>query len=401
MATREVLQVLADADSDLLGMMKLDQLSQSSAQDRQMDVAKLKLEGTTKLLEKHYDSADAAVAKMEDAIIADEFNIDDTQGANYRMYKDAWRRRADAFTDWANAIEYPVYNSENDIISLVDNIFETTVADVKDPRSKLKWGDKDGGWAEFISRASPGVNLDLVEIVWNDRYSKLKGGGITAGAEGPVGGFGYTTDVYGGSYTPERIEMGGPWWLDSMANWWKDLSIRSDIRDQRVRENLPRILETTKEREGRLGGGKSPTLSQYEEAATRRQQAKQPLINAQTGILSDLLAGVTGSSSAQASGGVSPYDRTGQAAVIARNAAQDVTPMMGQEGLINGFFAKQKEEDAGMQITKKAMDFLQRLAQMIEQEGAEDAFRLMSAEFQQLEKSDKQQIEDYLQKQQA
>ena len=338
---------------------------------------------------------------MEDAIIADEFNIDDTQGANYRMYKDAWRRRADAFTDWANAIEYPVYNSENDIISLVDNIFETTVADVKDPRSKLKWGDKDGGWAEFISRASPGVNLDLVEIVWNDRYSKLKGGGITAGAEGPVGGFGYTTDVYGGSYTPERIEMGGPWWLDSMANWWKDLSIRSDIRDQRVRENLPRILETTKEREGRLGGGKSPTLSQYEEAATRRQQAKQPLINAQTGILSDLLAGVTGSSSAQASGGVSPYDRTGQAAVIARNAAQDVTPMMGQEGLINGFFAKQKEEDAGMQITKKAMDFLQRLAQMIEQEGAEDAFRLMSAEFQQLEKSDKQQIEDYLQKQQA
>ena len=401
MATREVLQVLADADSDLLGMMKLDQLSQSSAQDRLMDVAKLKLEGTTKLLEKHYDSADAAVAKMEDAIIADEFNIDDTQGANYRMYKDAWRRRADAFTDWANAIEYPVYNSENDIISLVDNIFETTVADVKDPRSKLKWGDKDGGWAEFISRASPGVNLDLVEIVWNDRYSKLKGGGITAGAEGPVGGFGYTTDVYGGSYTPERIEMGGPWWLDSMANWWKDLSIRSDIRDQRVRENLPRILETTKEREGRLGGGKSPTLSQYEEAATRRQQAKQPLINAQTGILSDLLAGVTGSSSAQASGGVSPYDRTGQAAVIARNAAQDVTPMMGQEGLINGFFAKQKEEDAGMQITKKAMDFLQRLAQMIEQEGAEDAFRLMSAEFQQLEKSDKQQIEDYLQKQQA
>ena len=401
MATREVLQVLADADSDLLGMMKLDQLSQSSAQDRLMDVAKLKLEGTTKLLEKHYDSADAAVAKMEDAIIADEFEIDDTQGANYRMYKDAWRRRADAFTDWANAIEYPVYNSENDIISLVDNIFETTVADVKDPRSKLKWGDKDGGWAEFISRASPGVNLDLVEIVWNDRYSKLKGGGITAGAEGPVGGFGYTTDVYGGSYTPERIEMGGPWWLDSMANWWKDLSIRSDIRDQRVRENLPRILETTKEREGRLGGGKSPTLSQYEEAATRRQQAKQPLINAQTGILSDLLAGVTGSSSAQASGGVSPYDRTGQAAVIARNAAQDVTPMMGQEGLINGFFAKQKEEDAGMQITKKAMDFLQRLAQMIEQEGAEDAFRLMSAEFQQLEKSDKQQIEDYLQKQQA
>ena len=74
---------------------------------------------------------------------------------------------------------------------------------------------------------------------------------------------------------------------------------------------------------------------------------------------------------------------------------------MGQEGLINGFFAKQKGEDAGLKITKKAMDFLQRLAQMIEQEGAEDAFRLMSAEFHELEKSDKQQIEDYLKKQQA
>ena len=65
------------------------------------------------------------------------------------------------------------------------------------------------------------------------------------------------------------------------------------------------------------------------------------------------------------------------------------------------FAQRKKQEDAVMNITKNAMDFLQRLAQMIEQEGAEDAFRLMSAEFQQLEKSDKQQIEDYLQKQQA
>jgi len=402
MAMKDVVDVLKSSDSDLLNMWKMDQLSQTAARQTAFDVGKLRLETTTGLLEKHYDSSDTAVAKFEDAIIADEFDISDTQGSNYRMYKDAWARRRSAFIDWAEAIEYPVYASENDIISLVDNIFEVTVADVENPRKVLKWGDKTGKWAELITRLSPGSSLDLVEIVWNDRYGKLKGGGITGGVEGPIGEFGYTTDVYGGDYSPAEGKLpieGMPWWMDKMANWWKDLSIRSDIRDKKVMESLPNILETTKEREGRLGGRPSAGLSQYEEAAKRRQQTNQSLLSAKTGILSDMLAGVTGSSSAEASGGPSPYDRTGQAAVIARNAAQEMTPLIGQEGLINGFFAKKEKE--GLDITKRAMDFLLRLSQMIEENGAEDAFRLMSGEFQKLGKSDKQQIEEYLQKQQT
>jgi len=400
MAMKDVVDVLKSSDSDLLNMWKMDQLSQTAARQTAFDVGKLRLETTTGLLEKHYDSSDTAVAKFEDAIIADEFDISDTQGSNYRMYKDAWARRRSAFIDWAEAIEYPVYASENDIISLVDNIFEVTVADVENPRKVLKWGDKTGKWAELITRLSPGSSLDLVEIVWNDRYGKLKGGGITGGVEGPIGEFGYTTDVYGGDYSPAEGKLpieGMPWWMDKMANWWKDLSIRSDIRDKKVMESLPNILETTKEREGRLGGRPSAGLSQYEEAAKRRQQTDQSL--SKTGILSDMLAGVTGSSSAQASVGPSPYDRTGQAAVVARNAAQEITPLIGQEGLINGFFAKKEKE--GLDITKRAMDFLLRLSQMIEENGAEDAFRLMSGEFQKLGKSDKQQIEEYLLKQQA
>ena len=394
MAYKDVMEVLKSSDSDLLNMWKMDALSQSAAQKTAFDVGKLKLETTVGLLEKHYDSADAAVAKMEDAIIADEFNIDDTQGSNYRMYKDAWKRRTSAFKDYANAIEYPVYDSEDDIISLVDNIFETTVADVENPRKVLKWGDKTGKWAELVTRISPGASLDLVEIVWNDRYGKLKGGGITGGIEGATGEFGYSTDVYGGDYSPGEGKLpisGMPWWLDKAANWWKDLSIRADIRDKKAMESLPNILETTKEREGRLSGRPSASLSQYEEAAQRRDQS---LLSAKTGILSSMMP------TAQASGGPSPQDRTGQAAVIARNAAKEVTPLMGQEGLINGFFAKQKT-DGGLKITKRAMDFLERFAQMIIDEGPEDAFRLMSAEFQQLGKSDRQQIEEHLQKQQV
>lgn len=412
MAMKDVVDVLKSSDSDLLGMWKMDQLSQTAAQSTLFDVGKLQLESQIGLLEKNYDSADAAVAEMEKNIIeGGDFDISDSQGANYRMYREAWNRRATAFTDYANVVKLPVYASENDIISLVDNIFEVTVADVENPRKVLKWGDKTGKWAELITRLSPGSSLDLVEIVWNDRYGKLKGGRITGGVEGKIGEFGYTTDVYSqsyitgeklsaeGGYTPQKVEMGGPWWMDSMANWWKDFSIRADIRAQKIADSLPKILETTKEREGRLSGRPSAGLSQYEEAAKRRQQTDQSLLSAKTGILSDMLAGVTGSSSAQASGGPSPYDRTGQAAVIARNAAREITPLIGQEGLINGFFAKEEKE--GLDITKRAMDFLLRLSQMIEENGAEDAFRLMSGEFQKLGKSDKQQIEEYLQKQQA
>ena len=69
------------------------------------------------------------------------------------------------------------------------------------------------------------------------------------------------------------------------------------------------------------------------------------------------------------------------------------------EGLINGFLAQGTQDDDAPDLTKQAMNFLIRLAEMIQEVGPEEAYRLMSAEFKELGRSDKHNIEAYLLKQ--
>ena len=69
---------------------------------------------------------------------------------------------------------------------------------------------------------------------------------------------------------------------------------------------------------------------------------------------------------------------------------------MGPQGLISGFLSQDPEEDELPDISRQAMRFLERLSAMIQEYGPEEAFKLMSGQFKDLNKADKAKIEEYL-----
>ena len=394
MAIPELIDALGSFEKQGATMWAADEAAESQALKTQAASAQWVAEQQADVYKTMFQSSDKLMQTLNTEIAKGTFSIDDLEGAEYQHYKTQWNRRSEAFKQWANALGLPTYDSETDIIALVDAMFEETINTVDNPRKFLKFGDTKGKWAEVVARLSPGVNLDLVEIVWNDRYNKLKGGtlgyGIGGEAAGKVGEFGYTTGIYGGEYTPQKIELGGPWWLDKAANWWKDEAIRQNIRNVEASKKFARAFESTKTRAERLGERPTPSadLSQFEEAAQRRDSANNDILS---GVANRLMAGTTEPTSP------SPFDRTGQASLIARRGVESLDPLMGPgEGLINGFLAQGTEEDDMPELTRQAMNFMTRLAAMMQEYGPEEAMRLMSREFQDLSKSDKAQIEEHL-----
>ena len=412
MAIKDAIAALDSIGKQGATIWAADRASQTAAATLQAQKEQWLAEQQAGLYKSMFESSDKLLSDLSKEVFAGNFEIDDVDGANYKIYKQQWNRRGDAFKQWAHALGQPTFDSETDIIALVDDVFTTTIETTDNPRKYLKFGDTKGKWAEAVSRFSPGVDLDLVEIVWNNRYDQLEEGGPEGGGWIPraTGEFEYKTDIYSPSegeptgrhgaasvspdfkYTPEKVEWGGPWWLDKAANWWKDLSVRADIRDLESKQGLERFLESTEEREVRRGEREAPTerldLSQYEEAAQRRDSANNLLASIGNTLMSPAAA---------SSDVVSAYDRTGRAGAIARQGAEQIDPLMGQQGLMNGFLAQDTEEDDLPVLTRQAMRFLERLSAMIEEYGAEEAFKLMSREFKELGKTDKTKIEEYLQ----
>ena len=338
-----------------------------------------------------YQDANSKLESLNTAIAEDKFDISDKEGSNFAYWKDNFNARGEAFRNWAHAIGEPTYDSETDIIKLVDSIYAETIKTTDNPKKYLKFGDIKGKWGQFISRASPGVDIDLVKIVWDDRYDALTGeGGRGTGAEGLPAGVEDSWAVF----TPE--EMGKlPWWLEKGANWWMGQTQKASEDRARAGDvlykglGIDRLLETGAEREIRLEEREAPperlTLSQYEEAAQRRDSANNLLASIGNTLISP-----------SAASGPSPYDRTGRAGVIARQGAEQIDPLMGQQGLISGFLSQDPEEDELPDLSRQAMRFLERLSAMIQEYGPEEAFQLMSGQFKDLNKADKAKIEEYL-----
>ena len=339
-----------------------------------------------------YQDANSKLEALNTEIAKGTFEIDDIEGSNFAYWKDNFNARGEAFKNWANAIGEPTYDSETDIIKLVDKVFEEMKASTDNPKKYLKFGDVKTGWGKFISRSSPSVDIDLVKIVWDDRYSKLTEDG---GGETGTGGLPAGVEDRWSVFTPE--EMGKmPWWLEKGANWWlgetqqtlRDRGRAGDVLYKGL--GIDKLLETGAERETRLGGDReSPPerleLSQYEEAAQRRDSANNLLASIGNTLISPAPAA-----------GPSPYDRTGRAGVIAQQGAEEVEPLIGQQGLISGFLAQDTEEKELPDLSRQAMRFLERLSAMIQEYGAEEAFKLMSGQFKDLNKADKRTIEEYL-----
>ena len=396
MAYKDAMSAMDDFSLQGATMMAAQATTDAATTAGIVDITKWQSEQNTAMLEKMYDSLDSQVQSMTDAMVTGDFDVSDIKGTQYRLYREAWDRRQNIFKQWASSLGKETYDTDTDIIALVDAMFEETKRTVDNPRKYLKWGDKKGKWAEVIETLSPGSNLDLVEIVWNDRYNKLKGDKGERRRADSISAQ-ESVDFKRDETIGERLGFGeiivdpvegAPWWLEPAATWWKSEVERKRLRREATSEQgqrlIDRVLETKGERKTRLD---SPDLSQYEDAALRRNKAQT------------LLAGMATAPSVMPEVG-RPTSRVDEAAVIARRGVEDIEPLMGPgEGLINGFLAQGTQEDDVPDLTKQAMNFLIRLAEMIQEVGPEEAYRLMSAEFKELGRSDKRNIEEYLLKQ--
>jgi len=407
MSIKQTIAVLDDIGKQGATMWAADRAAQTAQAKIDADKAEWLATQKIDVYKTFYSDANSKLESLNTAIAAGDFDITDTEGSNFSYWKDNFNARSEAFKNWAHAIGEPTYDSEVDIIKLVDKVFGEMKESTDNPKKYLKFGDVKGGWGKFIGRASPGVDLDLVKIVWDDRYSKLTDTEPYSMEEIPKTGKGWTAEIAGalpdlvtaGINLPADVLAGAEMWWKGTTDvepiyqiedpiggreWWKGAF--GDPRGSRFGEGGKSLL-------GPFGpdapqpGDKDQTLSQYEEAAQRRDSANNLLASIGNTLISP----------APASDGVSAYDRTGRAGAISRQGAEQIDPLMGQQGLMNGFLAQDTEEDDLPVLTRQAMRFLERLSAMIEEYGAEEAFKLMSREFKELGKTDKTKIEEYLQ----
>ena len=165
MAIPELIDALSGFEKQGATMWAADRSAQTAAATRAAEQQQWVAEQQANVYKTMFESSDKLLSDLSNKVFTGEFDIGDTEGANYEIYKTQWNRRSEAFKQWANALGLPTYDSETDIIALVDAMFEETIRTVDDPRKFLKFGDTKGKWAEVVTRLSPGVNLDLVEIV--------------------------------------------------------------------------------------------------------------------------------------------------------------------------------------------------------------------------------------------
>ena len=404
MATKEAIAALTDIGKQGAVMWAADNAARAAQATRLAEKQQWIDEQKIDVYKTFYQDANSKLEALNTEIAKGTFEIDDLEGSNYAYWKENFNARGEAFKNWANAIGEPTYDSETDIIKLVDSIFEETKGSTDNPKKYLKFGDVKGKWGQFISRASPGVDIDLVKIVWDDRYSKLTDTEVSSWKM-PKTGQQWTAEILGapvgiaqaGINLPATVLQGAEMWWKGTTDvdpiyqledpiggreWWKGLF--GDPRGSRFGEGGKSLL-------GVFGtdapqpGDKDATLSQYEEAAQRRDSANNLLASIGNTLISPAPAA-----------GPSPSGRTGRAGVIARQGAEEVEPLIGQQGLISGVLAQDTEEEELPDLSRQAMRFLERLSAMIQEYGAEEAFKLMSGQFKDLNKADKRTIEEYL-----
>ena len=406
MSIKQTIAVLDDIGKQGATIWAADNAARAAQATRDAASAQWVAEQKIDVYKTFYQDANSKLEDLNKEIAAGNFEIDDPESSQFAYWKDNFNARGEAFRNWAHAIGEPTYDSETDIIKLVDAIYAETIKTTDNPKKYLKFGDIKGKWGQFISRASPGVDIDLVKIVWDDRYSKLTDTEPYSMEEIPKTGKGWVSEIAGAPVDIATAAINLP--ADILAGaemWWKGTTdvepiyqledpvggrewLKGAFGDPRGSRYEGKSLNPFARSTDPQPGDKDATLSQYEEAAQRRERRDSA---------NNLLASIGNALvSPSAASGPSAYDRTGRAGVISRQGAEDVDPLMGPQGLISGFLSQDPEEDELPDISRQAMRFLERLSAMIQEYGPEEAFKLMSGQFKDLNKADKAKIEEYL-----
>jgi len=144
MAIPELIDALGSFEKQGATLWAADQAAEAQALKSQAASTQWVAEQQADVYKTMFQSSETTMQTLNTAIAKDEFDIKDEE--KYQHYKTQWNRRTAAFKQWANALGLPTFDSETDIIALVDSIFDETVRTVDNPRKFLKIRDMKGKW---------------------------------------------------------------------------------------------------------------------------------------------------------------------------------------------------------------------------------------------------------------
>ena len=146
MAMKDAIAVLGDIGKQGAAIWAADQASKTAAATRAAAQQQWVAEQQVDVYKTFYTDANSKLEALNKEIASGNFEIDDPESTQYAYWKDNFNARSEAFRNWANALDLPTYDSETDIIKLVDAIYAETIKTTDNPKKYLKFGDVKGRW---------------------------------------------------------------------------------------------------------------------------------------------------------------------------------------------------------------------------------------------------------------
>ena len=412
MAMKDVVGLLGDTSKELLGLMQLDQrtrAAQATATEsaRQFDVGTIQTQQSNvgKMYENRFNENQKLVGEFVKALAGDP-NLGEDDSFNAMMQTAQANVRSaemDMLQNWGVEI---TDTTQKKLADVLNKIFDTEAKEYEgqDLRAHLTWNDN---WKTILKKRLPDVDDQLLEWAWKGKSLVLpksihEGGGVW---DWPGGLQGWVSEIAG---TPADVASG-------IANFF--LSEEDKIKNipggrMWMRENLGltvgditgKGIDVLRGKEARKlpsflpSGDEDASLKQMEAEAVNRQRQME----AQVSLASQLDQQSIVDASTGASSPISGFypGSTEEAGANLRNRFKDIvdapTPLMGQQGLMNGYFAQTTPQQKQLpDLSREARAFLRKLNEYLLKYGEEEAQLMLSREYRNLKRSDKQKLEEY------
>jgi len=379
--------------------------SKAAAKATAMDTAKWQAEQQIGAYKVGVEQLGSRLESMENAITSGEFEQDNP--GNRKMYADLFTATRNAYIDYVRATGGDVVEpAETDIIKLVNAVFDTT--EKQHPKANhadlLKWGNEGGAYGKFIKRIDESVDPMVAFHVWNglwkERYpeggkdfdagegeiKKLSPAGIVSGS---LGGF---SDVAVGMWKRAGEALSSFWRLE---NRFSPMT-KEDWNEGRIERWLDKVLNV-KSREGPIRS----VLQQVLQDGEKPKDGEKPIITPEGEPLS--LGPSSGLDRMMGTTGMINFDFSDEEVVSPERLEKSVASLEGMEerAVEREQVERQQPKEPMSTLTTDAQVFLAKLLDYLTAYGEDEAQILLSAEFQELSPSSKQEIVEYLKESEA
>ena len=367
--------------------------SKAAAKATAMDTAKWQAEQQIGAYKVGVEQLGSRLESMEKAITSGEFEQENP--GNRQMYADLFTATRNAYTDYVRATGGDVAEpAETDIIKLVNAVFDTT--EKQHPKANhadlLKWGNKGGAYGEFIKRIDKSVDPLVAFHVWNGLWKERypEGGKDLDAGEGEIsrrslaGAIGQSLPVVAADALVELWEKVG----EGVTGAWRGENRFTpfDWNEGNIGKWVDKVLNV-KPREG-------PTRSVNEQQYTPEGASIMggTIVGGPSGL--DRMMGTTG---------MINFDFSDEEVVSPERLEKSVASLEGMEerAVEREQAERQQPKELMSTLTTDAQVFLAKLLDYLTAYGEDEAQILLSAEFQELSPSSKQEIVEYLKESEA